>query len=229
MCGRRKPRELLSQWFFLPGVFSNSHRCSCPNSVRTSSLLAVEHQFWKPFSDPVCEHWSVILRLRVQKSLPRCRGHQRGPVDLGGSYSAACDRRRSSSVDCVTSRHLQQNQTFSQPTATPSRDSRPSSIPCILQRTVMCVRAADHGKVLYSIAGSRRLRTSRLMVSATAVASHCEIELLSLVCHRPHGHRQAHGCGWCRTSLIQVSKHNLAFSGFKTHDRFVLSPWWLHC
>ena len=45
MCGRRKPRELLSQWFktpvrFLPGVFSNSHRCSCPISVRTSSLLA---------------------------------------------------------------------------------------------------------------------------------------------------------------------------------------------
>ena len=25
---------------FLPGVFSNSHRCSCPISVRTSSLLA---------------------------------------------------------------------------------------------------------------------------------------------------------------------------------------------
>ena len=45
MCGRRKPRELLSQWFktpvrFLPRVFSNSHRCSCPISVRTSSLLA---------------------------------------------------------------------------------------------------------------------------------------------------------------------------------------------
>ena len=45
MCGRWKPRELLSQWFktpvrFLPGVFSNSYRCSCPISVRTSSLLA---------------------------------------------------------------------------------------------------------------------------------------------------------------------------------------------
>ena len=45
MCGRRKPRESLSQWFktpvrFLPSVFSNSHRCSCPVSVRTSSLLA---------------------------------------------------------------------------------------------------------------------------------------------------------------------------------------------
>ena len=40
MCGRRKPGELLSQWFFFPGVFSNSHRCSCPISVRTNSLLA---------------------------------------------------------------------------------------------------------------------------------------------------------------------------------------------
>ena len=98
----------------------------------------------------------------------------------------------------------------------------------------MCVRAADHGKVLYPIAGSRRLCTSRLMVSATAVASHCEIELLNLVCHRAHSHRQARGCGRCRTSLFQVSRHILAFSGFlgrhfKTHDRFVLSPWRLYC
>ena len=46
---------------------------------------------------------------------------------------------------------------------------------------------------------------------------------------RAHSHRQAHGCGRCRTSLIQVSKHNLAFLGFKTHNRFVLFPWWLHC
>ena len=98
----------------------------------------------------------------------------------------------------------------------------------------MCVRAADHGKVLCPIAGSRRLRSSRLMVPATVVASHCEIELLNLVCHRAHSHRQARGCGRCRTSLFQVSRHILAFSGFlgrdfKTHDRFVLSPWRLYC
>ena len=30
--------------------------------------------------------------------------------------------------------------------------------------------------------------------------SHCEIELLNLVCHRAHSHRQAHGCGRCRTT-----------------------------
>ena len=57
----------------------------------------------------------------------------------------------------------------------------------------MCLRAADHGKVLHPIAGSRRLRTSRLLVSATAVASHCEIELLNLVCHRAPSFK-THSC-----------------------------------
>ena len=52
--------------------------------------------------------------------------------------------------------------------------------------------------------------------------SHCEIELLNLVCHRAHSHRQAHGCGRCRTSLIQVSKHNLAFAGISRHMTVLL-------
>ena len=91
----------------------------------------------------------------------------------------------------------------------------------------MCLRAAHHGKVLYPIAGSRRLRTSRLMVSATAVASHCEIELLNLVCHRAHSQRQARGCGRCRTSLFQDTflLSQVSWAGISRHMTvLLLSP-----
>ena len=99
-------------------------------------------------------------------------------------------------------------------------------------QSLLCFRLRQHsGSYHFTITTFVFIETRLLILCATALwasgtfffsvrsselqlPSHCEIELLNLVCHRAHSHRQARGCGRCRTSLIQVSKRILAYSGF---------------